>query len=34
MTNGPIMYDDVYNGETYNASMEIDGWNTPGFDDS
>lgn len=34
MTNGPIMYDDVYNGEFYNASMEIDGWNSPNFNDS
>lgn len=33
-TTGPIVASDIYNGETYDAGMEIPGWNTPGFDDS
>jgi alpha-L-rhamnosidase len=31
---GPILYSDIYNGETYDARLEIPGWNAPGFDDS
>jgi alpha-L-rhamnosidase len=31
---GPILYSDIYNGETYDARLEIQGWNAPGFDDS
>jgi len=30
---GPIMKNSVYIGVTYNAGMEIMGWDTPGFDD-
>ncbi|HLN73431.1 MAG TPA: family 78 glycoside hydrolase catalytic domain, partial [Prolixibacteraceae bacterium] len=33
-TNGPILASDIYNGETYDARMEIPGWNATGFDDS
>ncbi|MGE5393206.1 MAG: glycoside hydrolase family 78 protein [Candidatus Saccharibacteria bacterium] len=32
--NGPIVASDIYNGETYDARMEMPGWNTPGFNDS
>ncbi len=31
---GPILYDNVYGGETYDARLERHGWNQPGFDDS
>jgi alpha-L-rhamnosidase len=32
-TNGPIVSDSVYNGETYDARLETSGWDRPGFDD-
>jgi hypothetical protein len=28
-TDGPIVVDDIYIGETYNASMETPGWDMP-----
>lgn len=31
---GPILYDNVYGGETYDARLEKSGWNTVGYDDS
>lgn len=31
---GPILESDIYNGEIYNARLEMDGWNCSGFDDS
>ncbi|WP_423128617.1 family 78 glycoside hydrolase catalytic domain [Gaoshiqia sp. Z1-71] len=31
---GPILKSDIYNGETYDARLEMPGWNQPGFDDS
>ncbi|MFQ1020954.1 family 78 glycoside hydrolase catalytic domain [Tardisphaera saccharovorans] len=31
---GPITFDDVYGGETYDARLEQEGWDLPGFDDS
>jgi alpha-L-rhamnosidase len=31
---GPILAADLYDGETYDARLEMDGWSTPGFDDS
>ena len=34
VTTGPILYSDIYNGETYDARKEIPGWAKPGFDDS
>ena len=30
----PIVFDDYRLGEHYDARLEIDGWNRPGFDDS
>ena len=30
----PITFDDLRMGEYYDAALEIDGWNLPGFDDS
>lgn len=31
---GPIRYSGIYNGEVYDAGMEIPSWNMVGFDDS
>ena len=31
--NGPIRANNEYDGEEYDALMEIAGWNQPGFDD-
>lgn len=31
---GPILFDNVYAGETYDARLEKNGWDQPGFDDS
>ncbi|MBB6735955.1 alpha-L-rhamnosidase [Cohnella zeiphila] len=31
---GPIVYSDLIKGETYDARLELDGWDRPGFDDS
>lgn len=31
---GPIRFDGIRNGETYNALMEMPGWSQKGFDDS
>ncbi|MBC8080644.1 MAG: glycoside hydrolase family 78 protein [Gorillibacterium sp.] len=33
ITSGPIRYSGLYEGETYNALMEIPGWDTAMFDD-
>jgi alpha-L-rhamnosidase len=33
-TTGPILKSDIYNGEKYNANLEMDGWDCTGFDDS
>ena len=33
-TSGPIRANNEYDGEEYDARMEIAGWNRPGFDDS
>lgn len=30
---GPIVFNNVYGGDTYDARYEIDGWNTVGYDD-
>jgi alpha-L-rhamnosidase len=30
-SNGPIVLNGIYDGETYDARKEIDGWNKPGF---
>ena len=34
VTIGPIIESDIYNGETYDARKEMQGWATAGFDDS
>mgnify|MGYP006423007815 CR=1 FL=1 len=31
-TEGPIVMADIYNGETYDARLEMPGWDLPGFD--
>jgi alpha-L-rhamnosidase len=31
---GPVKYNCVYDGEIYDANMEQEGWDEPGFDDS
>ncbi len=33
-TNGPIRANNEYDGEEYDARLEMDGWARPGFDDS
>ncbi|WP_423127742.1 glycoside hydrolase family 78 protein [Gaoshiqia sp. Z1-71] len=34
VTTGPIISSDIYNGETYDARLEMSGWSSAGFDDS
>lgn len=34
VTTGPILSSEIYHGETYDARLEMPGWNKPGFDDS
>lgn len=31
---GPIVFDDIYDGERYDARMEKDGWDEPEYDES
>ena len=33
-TTGPVLASDNYNGETYDARLELPGWDEPGYDDS
>lgn len=33
-TEGPIIFDDIYDGETYDARKELPGWDSPEYDDS
>lgn len=33
-TTGPLIFSDLFVGEKYDATKEIDGWNTAGYDDS
>ena len=33
-SDGPIVFDDIYDGERYDARLEQDGWDTAGFDES
>lgn len=33
-SEGPILMNSIYNGETYDARREMPGWNTAGFNDS
>jgi alpha-L-rhamnosidase len=32
-SSGPILYSQLYHGEIYDARLEQEGWNAPGFDD-
>ncbi len=32
-TTGPLIFSDIYNGETYDARLEMPGWATVSFDD-
>lgn len=34
VSNGPILESDIYNGETYDARLEMKGWKSTGFDSS
>lgn len=33
-TQGPILFDNIYRGETYDARLALEGWCKPSFDDS
>ena len=33
-TNGPIRVSEIYDGETYNANLEMNAWTTNSFDDN
>ncbi len=33
-STGPIVFDSIYGGETYDARLEKPGWNSPDYDDS
>ena len=32
--SGPIVYNDLYDGEIYDARLERSGWDSPGYDDT
>jgi len=32
--DSPVLFSEIYDGETYDARLEQEGWNSPGFDDS
>jgi len=34
MSTGPVLFDNVYGGETYDARLEIPNWCSPGYDDA
>lgn len=34
VSSGPIVEDDIYDGESYDARLEKEGWDSPGYDDS
>ncbi|THF79853.1 glycoside hydrolase family 78 protein [Cohnella fermenti] len=34
IAKGPIVYSDMIKGETYDARLELTGWDLPGYDDS
>jgi len=34
VSHGPILKSDIYNGEQYDASLEMDGWTSVGFNDN
>ncbi|NJB35104.1 alpha-L-rhamnosidase [Croceivirga sp. JEA036] len=33
-STGPIVFNNIYGGDTYDARYEINGWNTVGYDDA
>ena len=33
-STGPIVFDNIYGGDTYDARFELNGWNKIGYDDS
>jgi alpha-L-rhamnosidase len=33
-TNGPLQFSGIYEGVTYDARLEMPGWDTPGFNDA
>ena len=33
-SSGPIVYDSIYGGQTYDARLELAGWDKPDYDDS
>lgn len=33
-TDGPVVYNSIYNGEIYDARLEKTGWDCPGYDDA
>lgn len=33
-STGPVIFNSIYTGEHYDARLEQEGWNQPGFDDS
>lgn len=33
-SRGPLVFNEIRNGERYDARLEMNGWNLPGFDDS
>ena len=33
-SRSPVLFSEIYDGETYDARLEQDGWSEPGFDDS
>ena len=33
-TDGPVVYNSIYNGEIYDARREMSGWDVPGFDET
>ena len=34
VSTGPILHDGIFTGETYDARLELPGWNTAGYDDA
>lgn len=33
-TTGPLLHDGIFTGETYDARLDLTGWNKPGYNDS
>ncbi|MBY3620949.1 family 78 glycoside hydrolase catalytic domain [Acinetobacter sp. CUI P1] len=33
-STGPLLMSELYHGETYDARLEVEGWSSPGFEDS